>query len=158
MTERRAPIPLEAEIQAAFVEWADHQPFSVGSLRGKIGQWLYAVPNGELRPWQRDGNGVRFSPVSQKLRRMGQRAGVPDVCLAIPSGPHGALYIEFKRPGVKATLSSRQAEWFARLELAGYRCVVVDRLEDAVATVRGYLARRRSNGQLRSGRRGSGTR
>src|SRR3990172_8189543 len=99
MTERRAPTPLEEDVQISFVQWADHAPFELGKLRGRVGQWLFAVPNGELRPWTIDKNGTRFSPVSQKLRKMGCRAGVPDLCLAIPAGADPGLYIEFKRPG-----------------------------------------------------------
>ncbi len=63
---------------------------------------------------------------------------MPDICLPVPKGGHGALYIELKR--VKGgVLSANQKVWLDRLNQAGNRAVVCKGWEAARDTIMDYL-------------------
>ena len=72
----------ESAEQSALFAWASQVSFSYPALR-----LLYAIPNG----------GARNKITAAILKREGVRAGVPDICLPVPSGAYHALYIELKR-------------------------------------------------------------
>jgi hypothetical protein len=111
----------EHSIQASFVEWCKWKEYSWPWLRN-----LYAVPNA----------GKRSFALAARMKREGLKAGVPDMCIAYPSGGWHGLYIEFKKKYGGQT--TEQANWFDRLQKAGYRCVICFSLEEAVATVNEY--------------------
>lgn len=81
---------------------------------------LYAIPNG----------GARSAAVAGRLKAEGVRAGVPDLCLPVPSadGRHIGLYLELKAPGGggerKGRTSDAQEGWIAALRAAGHRVEV----------------------------------
>lgn len=71
----------EAQEQCKLIKWADK------CVQMKIHpelSMLYAVPNG----------GRRDKAEAAHLKRQGVRAGVPDLCLAVPKGKYHGLYIE----------------------------------------------------------------
>lgn len=73
----------EAQEQCKLIKWADK------CVQMKIHpelSMLYAVPNG----------GRRDKAEAAHLKRQGVRAGVPDLCLAVPKGKYHGLYIELK--------------------------------------------------------------
>ena len=117
-------------------------PKNERQLQKNVCQWLdlqnvthYAVPNGQYRPGERP--------------EVGMQAGVPDLCIPVPSSiwsdgvnagryPEmaGALYIELKTK--TGRLSDQQIEWLDRLTDAGNACTVCRSLDDVIATVREY--------------------
>ncbi len=79
------------------------------------GRWpelgmLYSIPNG----------GKRSRITGAILKREGQKAGVPDLCLPVPRGGFHGLYIELKRQK-KSSISPEQVAWLKALQGQGYR-------------------------------------
>ena len=87
----------EREIQRAVCQYLD-----------ALGVTYYAVPNGQYRPGQ--------------AKEAGMQKGVPDLCIPVPRGGYGALYIEMKKPG-RYTRKSQRA-WLDRLREEGNACAV----------------------------------
>jgi len=82
------------------------------------GRWpelgmLYSIPNG----------GKRSKITGAILKREGQKAGVPDLCLPVPRGEYHGLYIEMKRQK-KSSISPEQVQWIAALRGQGYRAEI----------------------------------
>ena len=100
--------PTENAEQAALFQWAELASGAHPELR-----LLYAIPNGGLR----DGR------TAVTLQRTGVKSGVPDVCLPVPKGGYGALYIELKRLQGGA-VSENQRVWINRLNANGNKAVV----------------------------------
>ena len=74
---------------------------------------LYHAANGEYREHATGG----------RLKAMGVKPGVPDICLPVARGGYHGLYIELKRTKKGARLSVEQKEWLDRLNANGYRAV-----------------------------------
>lgn len=108
----------EAQVQEAFFQWAAYYP----ELK-----YMYAVPNG--------GSRNRLEAVS--LKRQGVKAGVPDICLPLPSGRYHGLYIEMKYG--KNTPSDKQKEYIDYLNKVGYKAVVCYGFDAARRVIQGYL-------------------
>lgn len=89
---------------------------------------LYAVPNG----------GDRHPAVAAKMKAEGAKAGVPDYCLAAPSGAHHGLYIELKT--LTGYASKEQKQWVERLREQGYRAEVCRGWVQAWRVIREYLS------------------
>lgn len=136
----------EEEEQAAFFAYL------AGQLREY--PWLivaHAVPNGGARPARtviRRGKACRFSVEGQKLKRQGQRPGVPDVCIPAPRGPYHGLYLEFKRMPyldakgrtVKEYPSPEQRVYRRWLTVLGYLVVTCYGKDDAILVLKNYIA------------------
>lgn len=96
---------------------------------------LYSVPNG----------GARHKATAGRLKAEGVRAGVPDVCLPVPRGGFGALYIELKAPREPGStkragrLSQAQADFGAALLRAGNDWRVAYGWDEARRQIEGYL-------------------
>jgi len=113
----------ERQLQQNVCDWLDLQ-----------GITHYAVPNGQYRPNQRP--------------EVGMQAGVPDLCIPVPShawndgtceaDPVGALYIELKTPSGR--LRDTQIKWPKRLTDEGNACAVCRSLDDVIYVVSEYLA------------------
>lgn len=88
----------------------------------------YAVPNG----------GSRHPIEAARLKATGVKAGVPDVHLPVPRGPHAGLWIEFK--SAAGRLSPEQQAWRSLLQSQGHIVVVCRQVDDALAVVQRYLA------------------
>lgn len=86
----------EAQEQCKLIKWADK------CVQMKIHpelSMLYAVPNG----------GKRDRIEAAHLKLQGVKAGVPDLCLAVPKGKYHGLYIELKVGRNKT--SEHQDKW-----------------------------------------------
>ena len=112
----------EADEQEAFFRWA-----AWAARRHPALELLFHVPNG----------GSRNPAEAAHLKRMGVRAGVPDIVLPVARGGFHGLFIELKTAGGRA--SAEQKEWLERLRLEDYRAVVCVGWMDAVRTVCEYL-------------------
>lgn len=117
------PAPSEHDEQAALFEWAEWMRERYPALRR-----LYAIPNG----------GKRDIVTAARLKAEGVKAGVPDICLPMPSGGYSALYIELKRSkGGRA--SDEQREWIDALNRLGNLAVVCHGWLHAAEVIQGYL-------------------
>lgn len=88
---------------------------------------IYHVPN----------EGKRSAVTGGKLRQMGLRSGVPDICLPVPKGEYIGLYIELKKVGGR--LTDNQAVWLEMLERYGHCVAVCYGAEDAETVITAYL-------------------
>ena len=84
--------------------WAEHKYPELAAI--------YHVPN----------EGKRSASTGGKLKKMGLRPGVPDICLPVPKGGYSGLYIELKRIGGKPT--EEQLDWLELLDNYGH-CVAI---------------------------------
>lgn len=107
----------------------DQEQTLLATWLAKQGIKFYAIPNG----------GSRAMFEALKFKRTGVKAGVPDICIPIMSGGHGALYIELKRKK-GGRVSEAQQEWLAYLSEAGYYCSVCHGFEAARDVVLYYLS------------------
>lgn len=106
-------------------------------MRWAIGQtenWpelvlLYHIPNG----------GKRGKREAAKLKRMGVKAGVPDLCLPVARGGFHGLYVEMKRH-TGGVVSIDQKTWLTALHEAGHCVALCEGHEQAIAVLRDYLA------------------
>lgn len=115
----------EAQEQTALFAWAD-QCVRLG-VHPEL-KMMYAVPNG----------GRRDRVEAAHLKQQGVRAGVPDICLAVPRGKYHGLYIEMKVGRNKAT--DKQNEWLADLSHYGYAVKICYSCLAARAAIEKYLS------------------
>ncbi|MGL5064680.1 MAG: VRR-NUC domain-containing protein [Microcoleus sp.] len=88
---------------------------------------IYAIPNGEKR-----------SPkTGAKLKRLGVKAGIPDLFLSVAAQGFHGLYIEMKKKGGR--ISDDQKIQIQILKLEGYRVEVCWSKEEAIAVICDYL-------------------
>ncbi|GKW24382.1 hypothetical protein PEC311524_19760 [Pectobacterium carotovorum subsp. carotovorum] len=113
----------ELEEQAALIEWADKTV--IDDI--KIGDYLLHIPN----------EGKRGPKAARDAKRLGVRAGVPDLFLTLPRGRYAGLWIEMKAKGGK--LSPQQEVWLKRLEDAGYRAVCCFGFNQASSAISEYI-------------------
>ncbi len=120
--------------QKALVEWADLAPMPRHlslPLNTRIGEYLFAIPNG----------GLRNAREAARLKGLGVRAGVADLFLSYPSadGKHG-LYIEMKAPkGNGARVSDKQHAFLTRMMFANYQASVCYGWDEARIAIRQHL-------------------
>lgn len=89
---------------------------------------LYHIPN-ERKCDPRQG---------KKLRLMGVRRGVPDLCLPVARGTYHGLYIEMKTESGRTT--GDQDWWGERLTAQGYAWEVCHGWESAVRVLEWYMS------------------
>ena len=116
-------IPTENAEQAALFQWAEYAKCKYPELG-----LMYAIANG----------GKRDKITAVTLQRTGVKPGVPDVCLPVPRGQHGSLYVEMKVVN-GGRVSKEQKEWIKNLTEAGNRAVVCKGWEAARDTIMDYL-------------------
>lgn len=107
----------EAQEQHTVVEWCrwKHVP-------------CFHIPNG----------GYRNKHTAYQLKRQGVEAGVPDLCIPVPSKGYHGLFIEMKtRTGGR--VSEHQKQWLELLNNNGYMAVVCHGATEAIATLESYL-------------------
>ena len=92
---------------------------------------LYHIPNG----------GLRNKREAAELKRLGVKAGVPDLCLPVARGPYHGLYIEMKRKGGQE--SKAQTEWLKRLKEQGYEAITAFNFEQAADAIKKYLDKKK---------------
>lgn len=116
----------EANEQEAVMIWAAHNAWKYPCLR-----WLFHIPNG----------GYRNAAEAVHFKRLGVKAGVPDLFLPFPSNGHHGLFIEMK--SAKGRPSALQKEWVDWLNANGYMAVVCYGAGEAINALEVYLNERR---------------
>lgn len=112
----------EDTIQIQIIEWCNLNKGKYPMLSD-----IHHSPNG----------GKRNVREAAKFKRMGTRAGFPDLFLAYPNKNYAGLFIELKADGGKAT--QNQKEWIDRLNSRGYYAKVCVGFEEAINTILEYL-------------------
>lgn len=120
----------ESASQQAVIRWFK---LAARGLRCPDYRLLYAIPNG----------GARTLIQGAILKGEGLRAGMPDLCLAMPvpvngGGPRHGLYIEMKTWLGRVTVE--QNEMLLALRLQGYECVVCRGFDQATRAITQYLS------------------
>ena len=113
----------EAGEQAALFSWAKLSEGKYPALR-----LMFHIPNGGSRKSEIEG---------ANLKKQGVRAGVPDICLPVPSGQYHGLFIELKAQGGRVQQSQR--EWIDALKAQGYLASVCYGFSEARDEIENYL-------------------
>ena len=116
-------VATEAQEQAALFRWAAYSRVKYPAL-----DLLFAIPNG----------GSRNPIEGRHLKEQGVKAGIPDICLPVPSRHHTALYIELKRRK-GGRVSEAQKKVMFKLRKYGNMAVVCYGWEEARDTILNYL-------------------
>lgn len=112
----------EQQQQTALFNWAAIMEHQIPELA-----LMYHIPN----------EGQRSKVSGAILKSMGLKRGIPDVCLPVPRGGHGALYIEMKAE--HGAVTREQKAMMAALEEGGNKCVVCRSWTDAKEEIEEYL-------------------
>lgn len=117
---RRRPRHIEDNLQIACVKWFD---LAYPALK----RLLVHVPNG----------GYRNVLEAAKFKRMGVRAGFPDLLLLLPNKKYPCMGIEMKT--AKGKQSENQKAYQSLFEHRGYRYVVTRSLDDFIHEITEYI-------------------
>jgi hypothetical protein len=118
----KMPEPTEDVEQICLFNWAEYM-----AGQHPVLSLMYHIPN----------EGKRSPSTGARMKKMGLKAGVPDICLPVPvSGFHG-LYIELKAG--KNTTTDKQDEWLDALKKQGYATAVCRGWEQAATVITKYL-------------------
>lgn len=116
-------VPTEDQEQMTVMSWAHRTKFK----DGRLSDYLFHIPNG----------GSRNIIEATKLKKMGVKAGVPDLQLIVPNGEVHGLWIELKAQ--KGKLQPSQQIMIQRLEAQGYICKVCFGADEAISEIKKYL-------------------
>lgn len=116
-------VPTEDQEQMTVMSWAHRTKFK----DGRLSDYLFHIPNG----------GSRNIIEATKLKKMGVKAGVPDLQLIVPNGEVHGLWIELKAQ--KGKLQPSQQIMIQRLEAQGYMCKVCFGADEAINEIKKYL-------------------
>lgn len=108
--------------QIAVIQWAQYNTARFPELK-----WLYHIPNG----------GSRNKAEAVKLKQMGVKAGVSDLCLPYPHGIYHGLYIEMKYGDGRRQES--QKAFLEDMEKAGHFVCTCYSAEAAVKVLTEYM-------------------
>ena len=109
--------------QIVVVAWAGLNQAKYPELK-----WLHHVPNG----------GSRNKVEAIKLKQMGVKAGVSDLCLPYPKGNYCGLYIEMKYD--KGRHQESQKEFLTDMEEAGHYVATCYTAQDAIQVLKEYCS------------------
>ena len=110
--------------QKQLFRWAGYHERKWPDLR-----FLFHVPNERIRYRER-----------AKMKVLGVKPGVPDLCLPVPRRGAGCLWIELKAAFPRrGTLTPDQQRWLDFLNANGARAVVCSGWEEAARTITEYL-------------------
>ena len=109
--------------QQAVMQWAQ-------LMQGRWPQlsMLYHVPN----------EAKRSNATAARMKSMGLKAGVPDLCLDHPAGRYHGLRIELKVGKNKPT--AEQNRWLQQLRVSGYFAAVCYGAAQAEALIADYMS------------------
>lgn len=119
---KKTYVPSEDEEQTAVMDYCL-------AMQGKYPELelMYHIAN----------EGKRGRHYASLQKRIGLKAGVPDLCLPIArKGFHG-LYIELK--ALDGRISPKQKEWIAKLNEQGYKAVFCFGADAAIEVIADYL-------------------
>ena len=89
--------------------------------------YAYHIPN----------EGKRSITEAMRLKNMGLRAGIPDICIALDNDINNTLYIEFKYG--KNVITLHQETWIKKLREAGHRVAICYTIDEAMDVVLDYF-------------------
>lgn len=113
----------ELEEQAALITWANKT--DIGGVR--IGEYLIHIPN----------EGKRGPKARKDVKRLGLRAGVSDLFLALPRGGYAGLWLEMKAIDGKPT--AEQVSWLNKMIGSGYAAVLCYGFDQAKERIMAYV-------------------
>lgn len=113
-------VPTEDQEQMTLMSWAHRVKY--GS--GRLSDYLFHIPNG----------GSRNILEAAKFKKLGVKAGVPDLQLIVPNGEIHGLWIELKSK--KGKLQPSQRLMIQRLEEQGYMCKVCFGADEAIDEIK----------------------
>ncbi len=108
--------------QIAVIQWAQYNTTRFPELK-----WLHHIPNG----------GSRNKAEAVKLKQMGVKSGVSDLCLPYPHGIYHGLYVEMKYGDGRKQES--QKEFLKEMAEAGHFVCTCYSAEEAVNVLKGYM-------------------
>lgn len=108
--------------QITVIQWAEWNTEKYPELK-----WLHHCPNG----------GSRNKQEAVKLKQMGVKSGISDLCLPYPKGTYCGLYIEMKYGSNRQ--QPMQKEFLADMAAAGHFVATCYSAEDAIAVIEDYL-------------------
>jgi hypothetical protein len=115
---------VEHQIQAALLQWLKWEQKRFPELA-----YLYHVPN-EF--------GRKITPAQAgRIKALGCRSGVPDLCLPVPRGKFAGLYMEIKAPD--GELTPAQRDFLQFLSSVGYATSVCRTAPEARDRILSYL-------------------
>jgi hypothetical protein len=117
------PKTTEAQEQKSLIEWAKWQEGRYPELK-----MLMHIPN----------EGKRSKRYGAELKRMGLKAGFPDLGLLVPNKKYAGLFIELKADKTKS-MTKEQKEWLEKLNSYGYKAVRCNGSEEAIQIIKKYL-------------------
>lgn len=109
--------------QIAVIQWAQYNTARFPEL-----EWLHHIPNG----------GSRNKAEAVKLKQMGVKAGVSDLCLPYPHGRYHGLYIEMKYGDGRKQES--QKRFLAEMAGNGHYVCTCYSAEEAVGILKEYMS------------------
>lgn len=112
----------EHDLQVTVFDWVERNKNALPELAN-----YFAIPNG----------GHRWASVGYKMKKEGQKAGILDTFLAIPTKKYHGLFIEHKWG--KGKLTPEQKTWISKLENYGYLCKVSRSFEETKETLLRYI-------------------
>ncbi|KXO82672.1 nuclease [Acinetobacter venetianus] len=122
-SKRTPKVKSEDQEQITLMSWAHHVKYG----NGRLSDYLIHIPNG----------GSRNVIEAAKFKKMGVKAGVPDLQLLVPNGLIHGLWIELKSKAGK--LQPSQRLMMQRLEEQGYLCKVCFGADEAIQEIKKYL-------------------
>ncbi len=123
-SKRVHKVATEDQEQIALISWANRIKYGTG----RLSDYLIHIPNG----------GSRNVIEASKFKKMGVKAGVPDLQLLIPNGLIHGLWIELKAKNGR--VQPNQKLFMQRLEAQGYMCKVCFGADEAIKEIKQYLA------------------
>jgi len=121
---------LEESIQITFFEELRYR-------YKKVSDFVFHIPNGGSRIRKRNKKGEWYCPEGVKLKRMGTKAGVPDVFVMIPNEDYHGLWLEFKSD--KGKQQETQKEFESLCGIVKYKYVIARSVEEAFKYLLEYL-------------------
>jgi hypothetical protein len=114
--------------QMALIEWCEYMVYKYPELA-----LIYHIPN----------EGKRSIAYAVRMKRMGLRSGVPDLCLPVARGKWHGMYIEMKADGGKPSIE--QSAWQCKLTAQGYMCITAWSFDYAKDCITAYLETKKEN-------------
>ena len=122
MARVKKPHPTEAQEQMALFEWA-------AVMRGRYSELdlLFHITN----------EGTKSAARGAQLKRLGLKAGVPDLLLPVARGGYHGLFIEMKSEVGRP--SAEQLIWIEHLRQQGYVAIIAHGWSEAATALEAYL-------------------
>ena len=132
---RKATRPMEDDEQMAVIEWASNFVYFDGD---PLSEFIHHSPNGGKRETKTNAAGKTYCPEGARLKKMGTKAGFPDLFLYIPRGGYCGLFIEMKVKG--GSTSAEQRAIHKRMAAIGYYTAVCFGSLETINLIKKYMA------------------